>query len=292
MKRILFVMTGGTIASVDNGAGLEPSNDNFFAPIVSAFNCEIEFINLFNLDSSQIVPSHWEQLAVLVDEKKDSFDGVVITHGTDTMAYTAAGLFFMLKNITIPVVLTGSQIPLASAHSDGRANVTLALGAALSGLAGVFVAFGGRVISGACCSKTYSENLVGFESINQPYMILNQTVLPPAKPYRLNLDYVQNVFLFKMAPGIEPDCLYILAKNGFRRILIEAYGKGGLPASFVPVIRALVEQGIRIGITTQCTYNGSDCYVYKVGRDLLEAGAMDYKQRTTEYAFVDMMFRK
>lgn len=284
-------MTGGTIASVDNGHGLEPVTDNFFRPIADQVDCDINFITPFNLDSSQVLPSHWVQLAKLVDKERRQYHGIVIAHGTDTMAYTGTALSFMLRNIEIPVVLTGSQIPLSAPYSDGHSNVALALQAAHSSLRGVLVAFGGRLMRGNACSKTYSDNLIGFESINAPYVELGGTD-PVQGAYELNLDYEDNLFLLKMAPGIKPTFIPELVKLGYRRIVIEAYGKGGVPEAFLAPIRDAVEHGVKIGITTQCTYDGSDCYVYKSGRELLETGVWDYKKHTTEYAVVHMMFRK
>lgn len=290
MKKILFIMTGGTIASVNKGNGLEPVEDNFFHPIVEQFHCNVDFEQLFNLDSSQIAPSHWLAIAGLINDKLDDYDGVVITHGTDTMAYTAAGLHFLLRNIPIPVVLTGSQIPLNNAGSDGRSNVELALKTAMSGLKGVLLAFGGKIMRGFACSKTYSDKVSGFESINEPYVSLMDTdevkgsfSFHQMEPYK--------VFLLKAVPGLEPSIIEKIVSFGFQRIVIEGYGKGGLPEEFAPVIHQMVEKGVRVGITSQCTYEGTDCYIYKVGRELLAAGVHDYKTRTTEYAVADMMFR-
>lgn len=290
-KRILFVMTGGTIASVDNGAGLEPGDDNFFQPIVDEQDCQVTFTAPFYLDSSQITPEHWEQLALLVDQQKSNYDGIVITHGTDTMAYTAAALTFYLQGLPLPVILTGSQIPINAAGSDGAANVKLSILAAQSDLKGVFVAFDGRIMHGASCSKTYSENKIGFESINVPYVALEEDTAVTS-PYRFQRPVTKKVCLLKIVPTMTPDLFQTILAQGYSRIVLEAYGKGGIPDSFFPAIRTAVQQGVRVGLTTQCAYEGSDCYIYKVGRELLDAGVLDYKKHTTEYAVADMMFRK
>lgn len=291
MKNILFIMTGGTIASVDNGQGLEPTDDNFFTPITQQCDCTVQFLSPFNLDSTMVAPKHWAKLATLIDNQHAEVQGVVITHGTDTMAYSATALSFFLKNIDIPVVFTGAQIPLNSPYSDGQENVRLAMEVVVnSQLKGVFVAFGGRVMRGDCCSKIFSDNPIGFESVNEPYVDLKQaSVLQGA--YQLQLPESQDVLLLKMAPTLTPTIIKKATKLGYKKILIEAYGKGGIPQEFLASIQSAIESGTRVGIVTQCTYDGSDCYIYKVGRELLTTGVYDYKKHTTEYALVDMMFK-
>ena len=131
---------------------------------------KIEYTDLFHMDSSNIQPEEWQQMAKAVIKARESCSGIVITHGTDTMAYTASMLSFMLRDIDIPVVLTGSQYPIVRPDSDGRKNLHNAIIAASELTGGVYIAFGDAVIKGCRAVKTRTTSLNAFESINYPYI--------------------------------------------------------------------------------------------------------------------------
>ena len=156
MKKICLIPTGGTIASIKSDNGYVASNKGdvlykLLGNMTSLY--DISIFDLFTIDSSNMQPEEWKSIAKCVYSKKDDYDGIVITHGTDTMAYTASCLSFMLFNIDKPVVLTGSQLPLQHPLSDGQENMRLALAMAASGYNGVFVAFNRKVILGARAVK-------------------------------------------------------------------------------------------------------------------------------------------
>ena len=143
-KKICFIATGGTIASSNQGNGFMPSMaaESLISAVPQlAAMCDIDFLQLLQLDSSNLVPQHWQKMAMAVISRYDDYDGFVISHGTDTMAYTAAALYYMLVNIGKPVVLTGSQLPMENPKTDAKGNLLTAFHTAVSGCPGVFLAF-------------------------------------------------------------------------------------------------------------------------------------------------------
>ena len=171
-KRILLLATGGTIASQATEEGLAPGLDgaalaSLLAESVLA-RYDVTVRDILRLDSSNIQPEEWQLIARHVFAAREDYDGIVITHGTDTMAYTAAILSFMVRGIPIPVVLTGAQLPIEHPLSDGEENLRLALAMAASGVGGVFVAFDRKVILGTRAVKTRTTGFDAFESVNWP----------------------------------------------------------------------------------------------------------------------------
>ena len=171
MKRIAWLTTGGTIACAQQEEGLTPQLDagglrRLLGTLIDQY--EIKTWDLFTLDSSNIQPEEWQRIAEKVAEliAEGWAEGVILTHGTDTMAYTASALSFMLENVTLPVVLTGSQLPLADPLSDGLENIRTALAMAASGHAGVFVAFNRQILLGTRAVKVRTTNFQAFESVN------------------------------------------------------------------------------------------------------------------------------
>lgn len=289
MKNFLVITCGGTIVCEASSDGLSPASstqelEQAFRELDGSFS----FLALMNMDSSRMSSRQWREILCAVDQNKGRYDGIIITHGTDTMAYTACALALSLKNIPLPVVLTGSQIPLGEEGSDAPDNLRLAVQCAASALKGVYIAFSGAVIDGRCASKVYSKNKVAFESINAPYVDLH-TGSSVCGPYEMNLDFCEKVFLLKLFPGVESGVLELLADAGYLGIVIEGYGLGGMPEAFCEKIAQMVKRGIRVWVTTQCLHDGSDYTVYEPGRKVLEAGAEDCGKRTAECAVVELM---
>ena len=173
MKKICWITTGGTIASIEGEHGLYASSKgetlyHLLGNMTSQYDITIH--DLFTIDSSNMQPEEWKLIGECVFERVNDFDGIVITHGTDTMAYTASALSFMLSNLNIPVVLTGSQLPLSHPLSDGQENMRLALAMAASAHPGVFVAFNRKIILGARAVKVRTTGFHAFESVNYPYI--------------------------------------------------------------------------------------------------------------------------
>ena len=302
-KNILLLTTGGTIASKPGGQGLEPQRSDVMERELEQLRTyyRITVRDLICLDSSNIKAEEWQLIARHIYEDRAGFDGVVVSHGTDTMAYTASAVTFMLPNIDIPVVFTGSQLPLADMLSDGPENLRTAFAMAASGHPGVFLAFDRKVMLGCRAVKIRASGFSAFESVNARYaaqvtnrgLAVDTSVLPvPGGPPRLADALSQNVFLLKLTPGLNPAVFDVLAAMGYKGIVIEAFGLGGVNVLHKGLrgIRRAVEDGISVVVTTQCLYDSSDLRVYQVGNQLLDLGVIQGRDMTTEAAMTKLMW--
>ena len=302
-KNILLLTTGGTIASKPGGQGLEPQRSDVMERELEQLRTyyRITVRDLICLDSSNIKAEEWQLIARHIYEDRVGFDGVVVSHGTDTMAYTASAVTFMLPNIDIPVVFTGSQLPLADMLSDGPENLRTAFAMAASGHPGVFLAFDRKVMLGCRAVKIRASGFSAFESVNARYaaqvtnrgLAVDTSVLPvPGGPPRLADALSQNVFLLKLTPGLNPAVFDVLAAMGYKGIVIEAFGLGGVNVLHKGLrgIRRAVEDGISVVVTTQCLYDSSDLRVYQVGNQLLDLGVIQGRDMTTEAAMTKLMW--
>ena len=280
MKKILLIATGGTIASRETEHGLRPalSADDLRAAM-GVKDAAVETLDLLSLDSTNIAPPHWEQIARCVADCRQTYDGIIISHGTDTMAYTAAALYYMLEHIDRPVVLTGAQRPLGTAGSDAEANLRLAARAALSGHAGVMIAFGERIIHGNAAKKIHSLADDAFRSIGRTEIDLDAAPIPPSAPFCLHETLERRVAVLRLYPGMSPDAVTACIKAGCRGIIIEGYGLGSVPTgdaeeSFLPALQLAREAGCTIVLTTQCIEGGADIRRYEVGVRAAELGVL------------------
>ena len=302
-KHILLLTTGGTIASLPGGDGLEPQRSDVMERELQQLRTyyHITVKDVMCLDSSNIRPTEWQTLAQTIYEMRLAYDGIVVSHGTDTMAYTASAATFMLPNIDRPVVFTGSQLPLADMLSDGPDNLRTAFAMAASGNPGVFLAFDRKVMLGCRAVKVRASGFTAFESVNARYagivsnrgLVTNPTVLPvPSGPAQLKDAISTDVFLLKLTPGMNTDIFDALVGMGIRGIVIEAFGLGGMNVlnRGLQGIRHAVEAGISVVVTTQCLYDSADLGVYQVGTKLLELGVIQGMDMTSEAAMTKLMW--
>ncbi len=302
-KKILLLTTGGTIASLAGADGLEPHRSSVMERELNQLRTyyHITVRDVMCLDSSNICPKEWKRIAEAVFEQRHGFDGIVVSHGTDTMAYTASAISFMLQNIDLPVVFTGSQLPLADMLSDGPDNLRTAFAMAASGKPGVFLAFDRKVMLGCRAVKVRASGFSAFESVNARYvgrvsnrgLVLDERVLPrPAGEARLQTQLCENVFLLKLTPGLNPAIFDVLAAMGYKGIVIEAFGLGGINVLHqgLSSIHRAVENGISVVVTTQCLYDSSDLRVYQVGGKLLQLGVIQGRDMTSEAAMTKLMW--
>ena len=303
-KRILLIGTGGTIASEMGDNGLEPELTSRqllrYVPDISGI-CEVDCTQLFSLDSTNIRPEHWLRIAGSIQQCYEKYDGFVISHGTDTMAYTAAGLSYLIQNSRKPIVLTGAQKPIGYDTTDSKQNLRDAFTVAASGMSGVLLVFNGKIIMGTRARKTRSKSFEAFSSINYPIVgmvqdgRLIQYIRPEnSAPTRFYHELDARVALLKLTPGIECGVLeYLLERSS--AVIIESFGVGGLPVyetgSFYDTIKKGLDDGRTVVLTTPVENEGSDLSVYHVGNSIKQnLPILEAYDMTTEAVTAKLMW--
>lgn len=303
MKKILIIGTGGTIASKPSADGLTPDLDSKqlidSIPSISDI-CDVDCIQAFSLDSTNVRPEHWLILAEIITENYDRYDGFVITHGTDTMAYTAAGLSYLIQNSKKPIVLTGAQKPIGEEITDAKRNMIDALIYAVDeGSHGVVIVFSGAVICGTRARKNYSKRFMAFGSINFPELARvedGRVVRYVPEPYSGETVFYDNlnanVGLLKLTPGMRNDVMRY-AIDRYDGLVVESFGVGGLPeySDFYQQIKRAVERRKLIVMTTQVPNEGSDLSVYRVGSILKNSlRVLEAHDMTSEAVLAKLMW--
>ena len=279
MKHILLITTGGTIASARTDAGLCPelSSDELLRYVPETADiCRVTATAMFHLDSTNMRPENWLRIADRIREEYDRYDGFVITHGTDTMAYAAALLYYLIQNNRKPVVLTGAQLPINLRDTDARENLADAFRyASDDGASGVHIVFDGKIIAATRARKTHTKSFNAFSSIDYPdigfvrngrvrYYIREEVSGETVFCDRID----PSVTVVKLIPGMDAGIFDYLAEHT-HAVIIESFGVGGIPyydtADFADKIELLVRRGVRVVITTQVPHEGSDMSVYQVG---------------------------
>ncbi len=305
MKKICLLATGGTIACVPTDKGYVPglSGEELLhhVPELAKF-ADIEVRQIMNIDSSEMQASDWRTIARACQRAAEYSDGIVISHGTDTMCYTAAALSFMLSDIRIPIVLTGAQIPLAADNSDAPGNLLSAFIAACQADPGVQVVFNEKVIHGSRAFKMYSQNWDAYVSRNYPYLgVIRdgqfirrhrakiQTGGPP-----LFTAFDENVVLIKLTPVTSPALLDCIAQDKYSGVVIEGFGTGGisnLSRGMAAGLQRFYESlKIPVVMISQCPYDGVHLDVYGIGEQAANVGVISGNDMTTEAAMVKLMW--
>lgn len=275
MKHILLIATGGTIASRHTPEGLAPqiTPQELLSYVPDAASlCQIDTVQPLNLDSTNVAPEHWLLLAKLIEEQYDRYDGFVICHGTDTLAYTAAALSYLIQHTRKPIVLTGAQRSIDEDTTDAKVNLMDALRYACAGESGVCIVFGSHVIAGTRARKSRTKSYNAFTSLNFPDLasIHESRVVryipwenqgDPVFYHRLNT----RVFLLKLTPGMDP-AAFAAAGKLCDGLIIESYGVGGIPEVYLEELDKLISQGKTVIMATQVPQEGSDLSVYQVGK--------------------------
>ena len=280
-KNILLIATGGTIASKKSDNGLKPqiSPEELMQYIPQVKDiCDFHAVQLLNLDSSNMEPKHWKMMVHTIHENYEKYDGFVIAHGTDTMAYTAAALSYMIQNSKKPIVITGAQKPIDLEITDAKSNLLDSfLYASDENSQGVQIVFDGKVIAGTRAKKVRSKSYNAFSSIDFPCLAMIQDgnimrYIPPV-PYEEEVRFYEeldeNVYLIKMIPGIKPRILRSVFEN-YDCIIVESFGVGGIPRSIADDFYKLCQEfpDRLVVMSTQVAHEGSDMTVYEVGHDM------------------------
>lgn len=305
-KKILVLATGGMIASEISDMGLKPHvsvQDIISGSIPSDDLYQIDAQDILTLDSSNIQPEEWQIIAEKIAALYESYDGIVITHGTDTMAYTASALSFMLSDLPVPVVITGSQLPYFHPLTDATDNIRCAVAMAATGIPGIFLAFNRKVMLGCRAVKIRTSGFDAFDSINYPLIAaitsdgleIAKQYIPDIQrgPFRLQKELCTDVFLLKMTPGMNPHIFDLLQDSDYKAILIEAFGSGGMHyihRDMYKKIAELKQANIAVVLTTQCLYEKSDLSKYEVGQMAVESGVISAVDMTSEAAITKLMW--
>ena len=300
-----MITTGGTIASIpsDNGLIPEISGKDIISLMPELKNiCTIDTHELLNIDSSNISKKHYILMLDTLEKNYDLYDGFVITHGTDTMAYSSSMLACAIENLSKPVVFTGSQLPLKAKATDAYRNLYDAFLAASDNVYGVFLAFNGDIHYGDSVKKVYSENFTGFLSINNKTagksdnnkiiwnkLYKNHNIKPV-----FNKNISEKVFVLKMVPSLKPDIIDVLINIGYKGIIIEGYGAGGVPTAdcennFIPALQKAIENNVAVVCATQCLYDGVHLDKYPMGIISEKYGAISSKNMTLEKTLAKVM---
>lgn len=314
--KILIIYTGGTIGMIESPVthSLQPFDfshliDN--VPKVRKLDYEIHNIQ-FNppIDSSNMAPSHWSDIAAAIEDNYDTFDGFVVLHGTDTMAFTASALSFMLENLHKPVIITGSQLPIGEVRTDGEENLITALQVAAARDASgeplvqeVAILFENYLWRGNRSTKMSADNFNAFKSNNYPALAkiglgihFNEDALyrvPTRRPLKVRYNMDPNVMFVDLNPGmLESTLRHLLATPDIKGIVLKTFGAGNAPGQtwFTGAIRDAVDRGIVILNVTQCVNGGVRSDLYDTGNSLARAGVVSGHDITSEAAITKLMY--
>ena len=315
MKKVLLIYTGGTIGMNHNPmtGALEPFDFEHLlsrVPELSQFQTEIDTYQ-FNppIDSSDMTPALWTELARIITEKYDETDGFVILHGTDTMSYTASALSFMLQNLTKPVILTGSQLPIGQLRTDGKENLITSIeiasashqdGTAMVPEVGIY--FNGHLLRGNRTTKQSADEFNAFESFNYPHLAdagvqityHEELIHRPRfhRPMTPQLELDNNVVIFSLFPGIREDMIrHIIDTPGLRSIVMRTFGSGNAPQQpwLISALREATRRGRVVVNISQCLQGCVEMGRYDTGYQLKEAGVVSGHDSTVEAAVTKLM---
>jgi L-asparaginase len=309
-KKVFIIYTGGTIGMMQDHQthALVPIDFKGISrqiPELKNLNCSIDFHSSNEpIDSSNVHPELWNNLAGIIKTKYRHYDGFIILHGTDTMAYTASALSYMLKNLAKPVVLTGSQLPLGVIRTDAKRNLitTVEIVAAKQVVPEVCIYFNSRLFRGNRAEKFTSSQFDAFHSLNYPLLAeagvnidydLKAIRKKPAGKFSVVTGFDTNVVLVKIFPGMSPAVISSIASlKGLKGIILETFGSGNAPSDsrFLNNIENAIRKGIVVMNISQCSGGAVDQGKYETSVGLKKLGVISGGDMTTEAAVTKMMF--
>lgn len=314
--KILLIYTGGTIGMVENSStgALEVfnfSHINSHLPELQRLKFHVNTI-VFEpaIDSSDVTPEHWEKLVRIIEDSYDKHDGFVILHGTDTMAYTASALSFMIQNLKKPIVFTGAQLPIGKLRTDAKENLITAMEIAADKnsigypiVPEVCIFFQNDLLRGNRTTKMNADNFNAFKSYNYPDLAKSGIHIRYDKNYILKPNYDKktvfhyvmdsHVVVLRLFPGINQVTIEaILNIKGLRAVVLETYGSGNAPRQdwFIELLKSAAKRGIIIINITQCAIGGVNMQRYETGRELIKAGVFSGYDGTVEATVSKLMY--
>lgn len=306
MKKILILHTGGTIGMVSSSRdqrALKPiGNKVRFLELVPELSklAQVKVLVVDNIDSSNVTPEHWIKWLSIIKKIYNDYDGFVVTHGTDSMVYTASAFSFALKNVTKPIVFTGSQRPLGYIRTDGRDNLINSVEMACNGPLEVSLCFGNQLLRANRSTKFSSTDYIAFESFNYPRLATmgveiekSWSAVPVKQKPAWQIAFNKKVFCFKIFPGISGEILKAtIHTKACEAVVLEAFGSGNVPALDTSVLGMIQEArslNKAVVIVSQCPHGRVDLGLYQSGIKALNAGALSAGDMTREAAVVKLM---
>lgn len=313
---ILLIYTGGTIGMIENPDTGALENFDFeqfrhHVPELRRFPYDIDAMAFKPpIDSSDMEPRYWEKMAHIIADNYDTYDGFVLLHGTDTMAYTASALSYMLENLGKPVIITGSQLPIGRLRTDGKENLltSIEIAAARNGrgepmVTEVCIFFESRLMRGNRTTKINSEGFNAFRSFNYPslahagiHIKYEEHLIrrpDPTKPFRPHFLLDNHVMVLTLFPGIRKDVVEnSLSVKGLRAVILKTFGAGNAPQKpwLVESLRSLIKKGVLVVNITQCFKGTVEMHLYETGLQLLQAGVVNGYDSTFEGMLTKLMF--
>lgn len=310
MSKVLIIHTGGTIGMTRTAEGYQPDGEYFRNAIFHMDSLkapgmpEWDFVECDPLlDSSRMAVREWNMMGKMIADRYEDYDGFVILHGTDTMAYSASALSFMLEGLDKPVILTGSQIPLCETRSDGRDNLITSLIIAGEGkVREVCIYFGGLLMRGNRATKYSAFGMRAFESPNYPILATagisiqyNESAFlkKEKKDFRLQSFEDVEIGVIRVFPGFRFDLFESIITDKLRGVVVETFGSGNIPGDkdvLIPMLQKAKDKGIVFVICSQCPQATVDMSTYEAGSALRKAGVVSGRDMTSEAAVAKLYY--
>lgn len=312
---ILLIYTGGTIGMIKDFETGTLRNFNFkdllkHIPELKLLECNIATTSFkVPIDSSNMNPGYWVDIATIIEERYDEFDGFVVLHGSDTMSYTASALSFMLENLSKPVIFTGSQLPIGDLRTDAKENLITSIQIAalrekgLPKVAEVCLYFEYKLYRANRTTKINAEHFEAFASLNYPplvesgvhLVVNNEALYVPNRRKKLKVHKTMesNILLIKMFPGIDEVTInYLFSYPEIKGLVLETYGSGNVTNAvwFVKALKELIGRGIPVVNVTQCSGGSVNMGLYETSVELKKMGVISGKDCTTEAALAKLMY--
>lgn len=313
--KILLIYTGGTIGMIKDFETGSLRNFNFdellqHIPELNLLDCEIATHSFDEpIDSSNMNPKYWIQLATVIDQRYDEFDGFVVLHGSDTMSYTASALSFMLENLSKPVIFTGSQLPIGDLRTDAKENLITSIQLAAlcengkSVVTEVGLYFEYKLYRANRTTKINAEHFEAFASLNYPalaesgvHLSVNYAALLPSNenlPLIVHTELAEDILLIKMFPGInEKTIKHMFSYPNIKGLILETYGSGNLTTEkwFIKLLKEVLDKGVPVINVTQCSGGSVAMGHYETSVALKNMGVISGKDITTEAALAKLMY--